>query len=61
MTPTAEAAVCLRSQGIEEDNGGVGGGRWSRGLSDNDGGVGRGRGINDASEVLETMTEAEGG
>ena len=53
--------MCLRDQGID-DNDGSGGGRVrrDRGLSDNDGGVGRGQGISDASEGSETTTEAEG-
>ena len=52
--------MCLRDQGIDDDDGGVGRVRRARGISDNDGGIGRGRGINDASEVSETTTEAAG-
>ena len=55
-----EAAMCLRTQGIDENDGGVGEGRQARGLSNNDEGVGRRRGIDDTSEGLETMTEATG-
>ena len=40
----AGAEVCLRAQLIDNDNGGVG----------------KGRGIDDASKVLETTTEAAG-
>ena len=53
--------MCLRVQGIDNDKGGVGGGRWARGLSDNDRGVGGGRGIDDAYEGLKTTMEAAGG
>ena len=57
-----ESAVYLRAQGIGDDNDvGVGRGRQARGLSgDDEGGVVRGRGIDDASEGLETTTEASG-
>ena len=48
----------LQTQGIDGNGGGGGRVRRARGLSDNDRGVGRGRGIYDASEVLETTTEA---
>ena len=50
----------LWAQGIDNGNGGVGGGRWARGLRDNIGGVGGVRGIDDASEGLETTKEAAG-
>ena len=60
MSPTAEAPVCLRYKGIDDNNGSVGKVRQSSRLSDDDGGVGRGQGIRYASEVLETMTEAAG-
>ena len=56
----AEAPVCLRAEGIDNSDGGVGRLRRAKGLSDDDGGVGRGRGLRDASEVLETTSEAEG-
>ena len=53
--------MCLRAQGIGDDNdGGVGRVIRARRLSDNDGGVGRGGGIYDASEGPETTTEAAG-
>ena len=57
---TAKAAVFLWAQGIDDNNGGDCGVRWSRGLSDDDGGVGGGRLIDDATKLLETMTEAAG-
>ena len=52
--------MCLRDQGIDDNNGGVGRVRWDRGLSDNDGGFVRGRVIRNASEVSETTREAAG-
>ena len=52
--------MCLRSEGIDNDVGGVGRVRHDKGLSNNNGGVGRGRVISDTSEVLETKTEAAG-
>ena len=55
-----EAPLFLRTQVIDDDDGGVGRVRWVRGLRYDDGGVIRGRGINDASEGLETTTEAAG-
>ena len=55
-----EAAVCLWAQGIDDDDGSVGGGRRAQGISEDDGGVGGGRGIDDAYEVSETTTEAAG-
>ena len=50
MSPTAEAAECLRDQGIEDDYDGVGRRRQAQGISDNNGGVGRGQGIDNTSE-----------
>ena len=59
MSPTAEALVILRAQGIDNnDNGGVVRVRRAHGLSNNVGGVGRGQGIYDASKGLETTIEA---
>ena len=52
--------MCLRAEGIDNNEGGVGRVRRYKGLSDSDGGVGRGRGIRDASKGLETTTEAAG-
>ena len=52
--------MCLLAQLIYDDEGGVGRGRQARGISNNKLGVGGGRGIYDASEVLDTMTEAVG-
>ena len=52
------AGVCLRSQGIDDNNGVVNRVRQARGLIDDDGGVRRGRGIYNASEGLETTIEA---
>ena len=52
--------MCLRAQGIDNDDGGVGRLRRASGLSDNNGGVRRGQGIRDAYEGLETTTEAAG-
>ena len=60
MYPTAEETVCLRAEGIDNNNGGVRRVRLSKGLSNDDGGVGRGRGIRDASKESETTTEAAG-
>ena len=56
----AEAEVSLRAQGIDDDKCGVGRVRRACGLSDDDGGVNGGRGIDDASEGLDTTTEAAG-
>ena len=56
MSPTAEVLVCLRAQGIDNDDVGVGRVRRARGISDNDRGVGRGKEIRDVSEGLETTT-----
>ena len=52
--------MCLRDQGIDDNNGGIGRVRRARGISNNNRGVSRGRGIHDASEVLETMPGAAG-
>ena len=52
--------MCLRSQGIDNDGGGVVRGRQARKISNDDGGVGGGQGIDDASGVSETTTEAAG-
>ena len=52
--------MCLRAQGIDDDDDGVVRVRRARGLRDYYGGVGRGRGIDDASEGLDTTTEAAG-
>ena len=52
--------MCLRAQGIDNNNSGVGRVRRARGLSNDERGVGRGRGIYDASEGLETTAEAAG-
>ena len=56
----AEAALCLRAQGIDDNNSGVGRRRRYRGLSNDNGSVGGGRGIDDAYEGSETTMEAEG-
>ena len=50
--------MCLRAQGIDDGDDIVDRLRRSHGLGNDNGGVGRGRGIHDASEVLETITEA---
>ena len=52
--------MCLRAQGIDNNNVGAGGGRRARGISDKNLGVGGGRGIDDAYEGSETTMEAEG-
>ena len=59
MAQIKEAALCLRVQEIDNDDGDVGKGRRTRGLSDRNRGVGGGRGIDDASKGLETTTEAD--
>ena len=51
--------MCLRDQGIDDNDGGIGRVRRVCRLSDNNRGVGRGRGIYDASEGSETTMEAE--
>ena len=48
----------LQFQVIDDNGSGVGRLRRARGISNDDRIVGRGRGIYDASEGLETMTEA---
>ena len=48
----------LQAQGIDDDAGVVDRVRRVRRLSDDDGGIGRGRVIDDASERLESTTEA---
>ena len=50
--------MCLRNQGIGNDNDGVGRVRQVRGLSYNDGGVVRGKGIDDASKGPEKTAKA---
>ena len=50
--------MCLWAQGIDNKNDGISGGRRARGFSNDDRGVGRGQGIGNASEGLETTTEA---
>ena len=52
--------MCLRDQGVDDNNGEVRSVRRARGLSNDDGGVGRGRVIYDASKGLETMMGAAG-
>ena len=52
--------MCLRAQGIDNNDGDVGRVRWARGISDNDGDFGRGQGIHDASKGSETTTKAAG-
>ena len=56
----ADPAVCLRSQGIDDHNGGIYVGRWARGVSDDDRCVGGGRGTYDVSEGLEKMADIAG-
>ena len=51
--------MCLRIQGIDDNNGFIGRLIRACGLSNDNGGVGRGRGIRDASKGLEKTTEAE--
>ena len=51
-------AVCLKAQGIDNNDGGVGGGRRAQGFSKNYRGISGGRVIYNASEGLEKMTEA---
>ena len=60
MSVTAEEVVCLVAQGIDDNNGDFGVGSQARGLSYDGGGFGGGQGIDDASEGLETTTEAVG-
>ena len=56
----AEVPVCLRAEGIDDNNSGVGILGQAKGLSNNDEGVGRRRGIHNTSEGSETKTEAAG-
>ena len=49
--------MCLRDQGIDDNNGAVYIVRQSRGLSNDNGGVGRGRGIDDTSKGSDTTTD----
>ena len=55
-----EAPVCLREEGIDDNNSGVGIVIQAKVISDHGRGVGTGRWIRDASEGSETMTEAAG-
>ena len=57
---TAEAPVCLRAQGIYNDDGGVSRLKQAHGIINDNGGVGRGQLIHDSSEGLETKMEAVG-
>ena len=59
-SPNAEAVVCLQAYGIDKNNVSVGRLGQACVLINDDRGVGRGRGIRDASEGLETTTEAAG-
>ena len=52
--------MCLRAEGIDDDDSDVVRVRQAKGLSDNNRGVGRGRLICDASKGSESMTEAAG-
>ena len=52
--------MCLRDQGIDDNNGVFGRVRQARGISNDNGGVRRGQGIDDETEGLETTTEAAG-
>ena len=52
--------MCLRDQGIYNDDGVIGRVRRARGISDEGGGVGGGQGIYDASKGSETTPEAAG-
>ena len=52
--------MCLRAQGIDDDNRVVGRVGQACGLSHDDGGVGRGWGIYDVSEGSEMTMEAVG-
>ena len=49
--------MCLRDQGIDDDDGGISRVRRERGVSNNNRGVGRRQGIDDTSKGSETMTE----
>ena len=50
--------MCLQAQGIDNNNDRVGRVRCAHRLSDGDRDFGRRRGIDDMSEVLETITDA---
>ena len=50
--------MCLRAQGIDNDDVSVGEGRLAQGLSDNNKGVGGVPGIDDATEGMERTKEA---
>ena len=52
--------MCLRAQGIDDDNGSVGRVRRDRGIRNYDGGAGRGKGIDDTSKGLEITAEIVG-
>ena len=52
--------MCLRAEGIDENDGGVRRVRRAEGLSGDNRGVVRGREIRDASKGSEKTTEAEG-
>ena len=56
----AEEEMCLRSQGIDDSDGGIGIGRRSWGLSDDNRGVGGERGIDSASERSEKTADTMG-
>ena len=52
--------MSLRAQGTNDDTGGFVGGIQDQGRGNDNGGVGGGQVIDDASEGLETTTEAAG-
>ena len=52
--------MCLRAQGIYNDDGGVSRLKQAHGIINDNGGVGRGQLIHDSSEGLETKMEAVG-
>ena len=58
MYSTVDEAVCLRAQGIDDNNSGAGGGRQDQELSNNDRGVGRGQRIDNA---VRRISENDGG
>ena len=53
--------MCLRAEGIDDNDGCFVRLIRSKGLRNNDGGVGRGQGIRDASKGSETTTDTAGG
>ena len=55
-----EEGGCLQAQGIDNNNGGVSGGRRARGISNNDKGVDGRQGIDVAFEGSEMTTEVAG-